>query len=186
VYHFVLGGVTIAVTKPHDQKTIWGGKGLFGLHFHIVVHHLKESGGNSSRAGTWRQELRQKPWRGAAYWLAQPMGWALPHQSLRKYPTAGSLFFFLFSFFKAFFNWIFFSFTFQMLLSKPPIPSPRPAPQPIHSCFLALAFPCTGAYDLRNTKASPPTDGRLGHPLLHMQLETQFWGVLVSSYCCSS
>ena len=25
---------------------------------------------NSSRAGTWRQELIQKPWRGAAHWLA--------------------------------------------------------------------------------------------------------------------
>ena len=24
---------------------------------------------NSSRAGTWRQELMQRPWRGAAYWL---------------------------------------------------------------------------------------------------------------------
>jgi hypothetical protein len=34
-------------------------------------------------------------------------------------------------------------------------------------------------------RASPPTDGRLGYPLLHMQLETQLWGVLVSSYCCS-
>jgi hypothetical protein len=27
-----------------------------------------------------------------------------------------------------------------------------PAPQPTHSSFLALAFPCTGAYDLRKTK----------------------------------
>jgi hypothetical protein len=27
---------------------------------------------NSSRAGTWRQELMQKPWRGAVYRLAQP------------------------------------------------------------------------------------------------------------------
>jgi hypothetical protein len=35
-------------------------------------------------------------------------------------------------------------------------------------------------------RASPPIDGRLGHPLLHMQLETQLWEVLVSSYCCSS
>ena len=26
------------------------------------------------------------------------------------------------------------------------------APQPTHSCFLALAFPCTGAYDLHKTK----------------------------------
>jgi hypothetical protein len=35
-------------------------------------------------------------------------------------------------------------------------------------------------------RASPPIDGQLGHPLLHMQPETQLWGVLVSSYCCSS
>jgi hypothetical protein len=71
-----------------------------------------------------------------------------------------------------------------MLSPKSPIPSPCPAPQSTHSRFLALAFPCTGAYDLHKT--SPPIDGQLGHPLLHIQLETQFWGVLVSSYCCST
>jgi hypothetical protein len=27
---------------------------------------------NSHRAGTWRQELMQRPWKGAAYWLASP------------------------------------------------------------------------------------------------------------------
>jgi hypothetical protein len=27
---------------------------------------------NSHRAGTWRQELMQRPWRGAAYWIASP------------------------------------------------------------------------------------------------------------------
>jgi hypothetical protein len=37
-----------------------------------------------------------------------------------------------------------------MLSHKPPLPSPRPAPQPTHSHFLALAFPCTGAYILSN------------------------------------
>jgi hypothetical protein len=25
---------------------------------------------NSHRAGNWRQELKQRPWRGDAYWLA--------------------------------------------------------------------------------------------------------------------
>jgi hypothetical protein len=79
------------------------------------------------------------------------------------------------------------SFTFQMLSPKPPIPSPYPAPQPTHSCFLALALPFTGVYMIfRRSRASPPIDGQLGHPLLHMHLETQLWGVLVSSYCCSS
>jgi hypothetical protein len=27
---------------------------------------------NSHRRGTWRQVLMQRPWRGAAYWLASP------------------------------------------------------------------------------------------------------------------
>jgi hypothetical protein len=36
------------------------------------------------------------------------------------------------------------------------------------------------------SRASPPIDGQLCHPLLHMQLETQALGVLVSSYCCST
>jgi hypothetical protein len=31
-----------------------------------------------------------------------------------------------------------------------------------------------------------PSDGRLGHLLLHMQLETRALGLLVSSYCCST
>jgi hypothetical protein len=72
----------------------------------------------------------------------------------------------------------------QMLFPKPPIPSPHPAPHPTHSCFLALVFPCTEAYDLRNTKGSPLIDGQLGHPLLHMQLETQLWNwsILISLY----
>jgi hypothetical protein len=25
---------------------------------------------NSKRAGTWREELMQRPWRGAAHWIA--------------------------------------------------------------------------------------------------------------------
>jgi hypothetical protein len=59
---------------------------------------------------------------------------------------------------------------------------PTPASWPWHSLVLGhmiFAIP----------RSSPPTDGRLGHPLLHIQLETQLrrgWGwVLVSSYHCS-
>lgn len=33
----VLVSVSVAATKNHDQKTGWGGKGSFGLHFHIAV-----------------------------------------------------------------------------------------------------------------------------------------------------
>jgi hypothetical protein len=43
-------------------------------------------------------------------------------------------------------------FKFQMLSRKFPIPSLHPAPLPIHSFFLALAFPCTEAYKVCNTK----------------------------------
>jgi hypothetical protein len=32
-------GFLIFAMKHHNQKASWGGKGLFGLHFHIVVHH---------------------------------------------------------------------------------------------------------------------------------------------------
>ena len=40
------------------------------------IHRLVIEGSqdrNSSRAGTWRQELVQRPWRTAAYQLAQPV-----------------------------------------------------------------------------------------------------------------
>ena len=60
-----------AVMKHHDQKASWGGKGLLGLHFSIAVHQWrKKSGQELSRAGSWRQELMQRPRRGAAYWFA--------------------------------------------------------------------------------------------------------------------
>jgi hypothetical protein len=57
-----------------------------------------------------------------------------------------------------------------------------------------LALPCSwnslvlGHMIFARLRASPPIDDQLGHPLLHMQLETQIWGggVLVSSYHCSS
>jgi hypothetical protein len=72
--------------------------------------------------------------------------------------------------------------------------SPTSASWPWHSLIL-------GHRTFTGPKASPPTDDRLGHPLLHMQIEPQvppcvffgwwfspreLWRVLVSSYCCYS
>jgi hypothetical protein len=76
-----------------------------------------------------------------------------------------------------------------MLSPNPPIHSlhsPRPAPKSTNFHLLALAFTFTGAYDLHNTKDLSSIDGKLGPTLLHVQLETQLWGVLVSSYRYSS
>jgi hypothetical protein len=53
-------------------------------------------------------------------------------------------------------SFIFSLFTFQMLSRKFPIPSPRPAPLPTHPHFLAVAFPCTGAYKVCKTKGPLP------------------------------
>jgi hypothetical protein len=56
-------------------------------------------------------------------------------------------------FFKFFIKYFLYKhFKFQMLPQKFPVPSPHPAPLPTHSCFLALAFLCTGAYKVCNTK----------------------------------
>ena len=44
---------------------------MIWLYFHTIVHHWKKSGQELlNRAKNWRQELMQRPWRGAAYWLA--------------------------------------------------------------------------------------------------------------------
>jgi hypothetical protein len=75
-----------------------------------------------------------------------------------------------------------------MLSPKPPIPSPSPAllPNPPTPASWLWHSPVLGHMIFARPRASPPIDGRLRHPLLHMQLETQLWGLLVSSYCCSS
>lgn len=35
----VLVTALIAALEFHDQEVHWAGKGLFGLYFHIAVHH---------------------------------------------------------------------------------------------------------------------------------------------------
>jgi hypothetical protein len=59
---------------------------------------------------------------------------------------------------------------------SPKLPIPPPPCSPTHSLLLpGLALPCTGHMIFARTRASPSIDGRLGHPLLHMQLETRLW-----------
>jgi hypothetical protein len=70
-------------------------------------------------------------------------------------------------------------------IPKAPIPSPCPAPQPTTPASWPRHCPVLGHMIFARPRASPPIYGQLGHPLLHIQLETKLLGVLVSSYCCS-
>jgi hypothetical protein len=57
-------------TNIMNKKTSWGGKGLFGLHFHTAVHHQRKSGLELKQVR--KQKLMQRPWRDVNYWLASP------------------------------------------------------------------------------------------------------------------
>ena len=60
--------VFLFLHKQHDQEASWGGKGLFSLHFHIVVHHQRKS--ELELKQIRKQELMQRPRRDVTYWLA--------------------------------------------------------------------------------------------------------------------
>ena len=50
-----LTGVLVKVSIPAQTswpRSTWGGKGLFGLHFHTAVHHQGSQDWNSSRSGS--------------------------------------------------------------------------------------------------------------------------------------
>ena len=113
--HMVYVRVTIAMVKLHDQEQVAEERVYVAYIFTSQsITKGNQDRNSSSREDTWRQELRQMPWRGAAYWLSQPLlcnwglqaqgmspptvDWALLHQSLIKYmppglPTAWSWYF---------------------------------------------------------------------------------------------
>jgi hypothetical protein len=62
------------------------------------------------------------------------------------------------------------------LVSPPKIPyplPPPPAPQPNHSDSQSWHSTILGHRTFTGPRASPPIDDRLGHPLLHIQVEPQ-------------
>jgi hypothetical protein len=71
-----------------------------------------------------------------------------------------------------FFLGIYFIYISNAIPKVPPHAPPSPTPPTTHSHFLSLAFPCKEAYKLCMTNGPLSTDGRLGHLLIHMQLET--------------
>ena len=87
----VLVRVSITATKYQDQKASWGGKDLFSSHFQIIVHHWRKSGQELKQGRILRQELTQKPWRDAAYWLAShALLSLLPYRTQDHQPRDGT------------------------------------------------------------------------------------------------
>ena len=78
----VLVRVSLAWKKHHDQKASAS----------ILLFIIEESQDRkSNRAGSWEQELMQKPWRDAAYWLAYPgLLSLLSYRTQNHQPTNGT------------------------------------------------------------------------------------------------
>jgi hypothetical protein len=87
---------------------------------------------------------------------------------------------------KSFFIRYFLHLHFKCYLKSSLYPPPALFPNPPPVASWTWHSPVLEHIIFARPRASPPNDGQLGHPLLHTQLETQLWGILVSSYCCSS
>ena len=85
-------------------------------------------------------------------------------------------------FFQFFIISIFFIYISNAILKVPYI-LPHPAPLSTHSHFLALVFPCTGAYNVCKTKG--PLFPTRPSSATYTARDT-ISGVLVSSHCCST
>jgi hypothetical protein len=74
---------------------------------------------------------------------------------------------------------------FKCYFKSPLYPPPALLPNPPTPASWSWHSPVLGHMVFPRPRTSPPIDGQLGHPLLHMQLETWALRVLVSSYCSS-
>jgi hypothetical protein len=106
--------------------------------------------------------------------------------SLCSNPELLSLFFKFFSFFNLFFITYFLHLHFKCYPQNPLYPPPALLPKPPTPVSWPWHSPVLGHMVFARPRASPPIVGQLGHSLLHMQIETQLWGLLVSSYHCST
>jgi hypothetical protein len=61
------------VRKNHDQSNSGEGRVYLDYAFRSLFINEGSQGRNSNIKGTWRQELMQRPWRGAADWLNVPV-----------------------------------------------------------------------------------------------------------------
>ena len=70
--HNILVRVSIPAQNIMTKKQV-GEERVYSAYISTLLFITKGSQDrNSHRAGTWRQELIQRLWRGAAYWLASP------------------------------------------------------------------------------------------------------------------
>jgi hypothetical protein len=68
----VLDRVSIPAQNIRTKRQV-GEERVYSAYTSTLLFITKEGQDrNSHRAGTWRQELMQKPWREAAYWIASP------------------------------------------------------------------------------------------------------------------
>ena len=63
-----------------------------------------------------------------------------------------------------------------MLIPSPLYAPPTLLPNPHTPVSWPWHSPVLGHVIVTISRTSPPIDGQLGHPLLHMQIETQLWG----------
>jgi hypothetical protein len=175
-------------------KGILSRKGFISFKFHITVYY-QNCGRNTQRGQESGQKLIQRSDRSAAHWLAPysllsllsyrtqdrearigptTMTWAL-HKTLRKCPICIFIYFNKYFFFKLDIIFIYIS----NIIPFPGFPSENPLYHPLFPLFTNPPIPTSwpwhylmlGHRTFTGLRASPPTDNRLSHPLLHMQLE---------------